>query len=144
MGKMVPYSGGLTEVRSDHNRLLVAVVWWFLGILGVHRFMVGKFWTGLLFLLTGGVFGVGWLWDGLQLALGRFTDSEGRVLGPPQQQPVAAIGNDSAPRRLEADLDEFVDRSTPDVSRDEVERELMRDPLEDEFDALEKELNGKK
>jgi hypothetical protein len=46
-------------------------------------------------------------------------------------------------KRIEDDLRKLVDRDTPDVRREEVERELERDPLEDKFDELEREL-GKK
>ena len=35
----------------------------FLGAFGVHRFYMGKVWTGLLYLLTGGLFMFGWLYD---------------------------------------------------------------------------------
>lgn len=35
----------------------------FLGVLGVHRFYLGKWVTGLLYLLTGALLGLGWLWD---------------------------------------------------------------------------------
>lgn len=35
----------------------------FLGIFGVHRFYMGKWVTGLIWLFTGGLFLVGWLYD---------------------------------------------------------------------------------
>jgi len=35
----------------------------FLGPLGLHRFYMGKWITGLVYLLTGGLFLVGWIYD---------------------------------------------------------------------------------
>ena len=35
----------------------------FLGIFGIHRFYMGKIWTGILWLCTGGLLGLGWLYD---------------------------------------------------------------------------------
>ncbi len=39
----------------------------FLGIFGVHRFYMGKWITGIVWLLTGGLLGLGWLYDLLTL-----------------------------------------------------------------------------
>lgn len=39
----------------------------FIGPLGVHRFYMGKIWTGLLWLFTGGLFLIGYLYDYLTL-----------------------------------------------------------------------------
>jgi TM2 domain-containing membrane protein YozV len=39
----------------------------FLGWLGIHRFYMGKFFTGIIYLLTGGLFLVGILYDFLTL-----------------------------------------------------------------------------
>ncbi|WP_303722177.1 TM2 domain-containing protein [Malonomonas rubra] len=35
----------------------------FLGFLGIHRMYMGKWLSGLLYLLTGGIFGFGYLYD---------------------------------------------------------------------------------
>ena len=35
----------------------------FFGVIGIHRFYMGKLLTGLLFLLTGGLFGFGYIYD---------------------------------------------------------------------------------
>lgn len=35
----------------------------FLGIFGVHRFYMGKFISGIIYLLSGGLFGIGLLYD---------------------------------------------------------------------------------
>ena len=35
----------------------------FFGLFGIHRFYMGKVVTGIVCLLTGGLFGIGWLLD---------------------------------------------------------------------------------
>ena len=39
----------------------------FMGMFGVHRFYLGKIGTGLIFLLTGGLLGIGYIYDLLTL-----------------------------------------------------------------------------
>lgn len=39
----------------------------FLGVFGIHRFYLGKWVTGLIWLCTGGFFLLGWLYDFLNL-----------------------------------------------------------------------------
>lgn len=39
----------------------------FLGVAGLHRLYMGKIGTGILYLLTGGLFGIGTIYDGLTM-----------------------------------------------------------------------------
>ncbi len=49
----------------------------FLGGLGVHRFLAGKIGTGIIWLLTGGCCGIGWLVDFVKFCTGKFTKKDG-------------------------------------------------------------------
>ena len=48
----------------------------FLGELGVHRFMAGKIGTCIIWLLTCGCFGIGYIVDIIQVATGKFTKKD--------------------------------------------------------------------
>ncbi len=50
---------------TDYNITWILLT--FLGIFGIHRFYMGKIFTGLLYLFTAGLFGIGILWDFLTL-----------------------------------------------------------------------------
>lgn len=39
------------------------LLWFFLGVLGVHKFYLEKFAVGIIYLLTGGLFLIGWIYD---------------------------------------------------------------------------------
>ncbi|MCH4153348.1 MAG: TM2 domain-containing protein [Mageeibacillus sp.] len=53
------------------------LITFFLGELGVHRFMTGKIGTGILWLLTCGCFGIGWLVDFIMVCCGKFNKKDG-------------------------------------------------------------------
>ncbi|AJQ45340.1 hypothetical protein JM47_01875 [Ureaplasma diversum] len=60
---------------------LAALLWViFFGAIGAHRFYVGKIWTGILWLLTGGLFGFGALVDFFMIVFARFRDKTGARL----------------------------------------------------------------
>ncbi len=51
-----------------------------LGYLGIHRFYAGKIGTGIIWLLTGGCLGIGWLIDAIMIGTGTFLDGDQRPI----------------------------------------------------------------
>jgi TM2 domain-containing membrane protein YozV len=47
--------------RYDYNVGWILLT--FLGVFGIHRFYMGKWFTGILYLLTGGLFLIGYIYD---------------------------------------------------------------------------------
>ena len=65
---------------SEKSRLVALLLCWFLGVFGIHRFYVGKIGTGILWLLTVGIVGIGALIDLIMIAAGSFKDKQGKNL----------------------------------------------------------------
>jgi TM2 domain-containing membrane protein YozV len=65
---------------SNKSRLVAAVLCFFLGVFGVHRFYVGKIGTGIIQFFTAGGFGVWWIIDLIMIIMGSFTDKDGNKL----------------------------------------------------------------
>lgn len=59
-GEFSPYARRALKPKSLLASYLFLL---FLGLFGVHRFYLGKWGTGILFLLTGGFFLIGVIWD---------------------------------------------------------------------------------
>lgn len=62
------------------SKVAAALLCFFLGGLGVHRFYVGKVGTGILWLFTFGLLGIGAIVDFIMILVGAFKDKQGNPL----------------------------------------------------------------
>lgn len=70
------------EDVSPHTRLLALILAGcaLFGFNGLHRFYVGKIWTGLLWFFTAGLLGVGQIIDIILILCSSFRDKDGRLI----------------------------------------------------------------
>ena len=68
---------------SERDSNLILRLMLYGGIFGIHRFALGKWFSGLVYLLTGGLMGLGWFMDLIQISLGKLKDRKKRVLRKP-------------------------------------------------------------
>lgn len=68
------------EPIATQRRLAAAILCWFLGIIGVHRFYVGKVGTGVLMIVTLGGLGIWMLIDFIMILIGSFRNKAGLKL----------------------------------------------------------------
>lgn len=63
---------------SPKSRLVTFLLCLFAGIFGAHRFYIGRWFTGILYIPTAGFFAIGWLIDMILILVGGLTDRNGR------------------------------------------------------------------
>ena len=64
----------------NKSKVTAALLCFFLGTLGIHRFYVGKTGTGVIQILTLGGIGIWALIDFIMILMGSFTDAQGGKL----------------------------------------------------------------
>jgi TM2 domain-containing membrane protein YozV len=70
-------------VRNDvspKSRMVDAILCWFLGCIGAHKFYEGKIGMGILYIFTFGLFGIGALVDFIMILCGSAVDSDDRKI----------------------------------------------------------------
>lgn len=63
---LIPSMDREADLRFRAGRVNYTIAWvllTFLGLLGLHRFYMGKWVTGIIYLLTFGLLGIGYLYD---------------------------------------------------------------------------------
>ena len=63
---LIPSMDRLADFRYRKGKIDYTIAWillTFLGLFGIHRFYMGKWLSGIVYLLTGGLFGIGYLYD---------------------------------------------------------------------------------
>jgi TM2 domain-containing membrane protein YozV len=74
-----PNSAAMGPV-SDKSMVPAALLCFFLGVIGIHRFYVGKIGTGILLILTLGGLGIWQLIDLIMIIIASFKDKDGLPL----------------------------------------------------------------
>lgn len=74
---------------SRKSRLTAFLLCLFVGCFGVHRYYIGRWFTGILYSVTIGFFGIGWMIDTILILCGVLTDRRGKRISQwlPQERP---------------------------------------------------------
>jgi len=78
LGNFWRYKIAMENNFSQKDWITVLLFCIFLGIIGVHRFYVGKIITGILMILTLGGLGIWWFIDLILIITNQFTDRSGK------------------------------------------------------------------
>jgi hypothetical protein len=73
-------AGQTDRVASPYSRLAALLLCFFVGVIGVHRFYVGKVGTGVAMIFTLGGLGIWVLIDFIMIVVGGFRDVNGKYV----------------------------------------------------------------
>ncbi len=65
---------------NDRSLVVAVVLWALFGLIGIHRFYLGHIGIGILYALTGGLCGIGWIIDGILFLTGSLQPKNGRYV----------------------------------------------------------------
>ncbi|WP_455482315.1 TM2 domain-containing protein [Bartonella sp. B35(2025)] len=73
----------LLSQQSEQSKVMLALICWFAGVFGIHRFLVGRIWTGILMLVLSlsviglTITGIWAIVDFIIIIAGKFSDKSG-------------------------------------------------------------------
>ena len=79
-GEKEEFMSSYVTQTSDKKKKTALLLCIFLGWMGAHRYYVGKIFTGILYTLTLGLCGIGWIIDLICILTGSFRDNVGAPL----------------------------------------------------------------
>ena len=102
----------------------------FLGWAGVHKFMEKKAGTGVLYLFTFGLFGIGWIIDILK-AIANFKNESTSTQAPSEQAPFSYKDNEESTLIFSKEFlivgDQYECRKNPKKMRSDVNKKMKLD-----------------
>ena len=138
------------EKVSDKSRLIDALLCYFLGVIGIHKFYEGKIGMGILYLFTCGLLGIGVLVDLILILIGSAVDVEGAPIT--EWMPDDAERAHANPEGYDHDYTKESKKAGPNVQEKENENidiiKQYKDMLDngmisqEEYDKKKKEILG--
>ena len=104
-----------SEELSEKEFLPTLILCFFVGMLGIHRFFVGKVGTGILMIVTLGGLGIWVLVDFIMICIGSFKDIDGRII----KYQRAVIAPSSSETGIAEELEKFAELKEKGVISEE-------------------------
>jgi len=119
-----------------------AILCWFLGVIGGHKFYEGKIGMGVLYIFTFGLFGIGCLVDFIIILCGKGTDSDGLVISKWLDDEGSSSNNGNASSGVTSVSVQSEDEKIRTLNdyKDLLDKGII---TQDEFEAKKAEILGK-